>query len=220
MKKYCREDGFTILELTIVTIIFSLFLIGIYTILDTGLKAWNMGQTRTDLQSNGETVVRRMVRDITMSSKDSVTIDPNGKYIAMETPFLNGEFKYNQSETGNPYWQGYIIYYLYDDGKGNKTLYRNYMAHSERECPIPISNISSCIIPPASPTADNKPLATSVETFNVEKIKSVINIRISYRKEPIKKSKGGNIDRFSVAGTADNKGTEIFELQASVEPKN
>lgn len=179
-----------------------------------------MGQTRTDIQSNGEIIIRRMVRDITMSSKDSLTIDPNGEYISMETPFLNGEFKYNQDKTGNPYWQGYIIYYLHDDGKGQKTLYRNYMAHAERMFPVPISDINSSIIPPASPTADNKPVATNVDLFQIERISSIINIKLLYRKEPLKKSKSGSGDRFSVAGTADNKGTEIFELQASVEPKN
>lgn len=221
MKKYGKQKGFTILELGIVIAIFSLFLIAIYTILDAGVKGWNMGQTRTELQNNGEVVIKRMTREITMCSKESLSVDPNGQYVAMETPVSNGEYKYVQDKAGFTYWNGYIIYYIYKDpNTPGKTLYRNYVAHPGRITPVPLTllTIQSLTVPPSSPKAENKPVASNLKDFNVAiKLEGspVVNIKILYNKEQIKK---GEI--YSVSGTSESKGTEIFELQAAAEPRN
>jgi hypothetical protein len=212
-------------ELVVVIVVFSLFLVAIYSILDAGVKGWNMGQNRTEIQNSGEVIVKRMAHEISMCSKISLVVDPNGQYISMESSMLNGEYKYDQDNAGFPYWQAYIIYYLYKDPNGDPNtstnkLYRNYISHPARVTPVPLSNLSihSCIIPPPSPTAENKPVAINVDTFNVA-VKgadnSLVNIRLLYRKEPVKKGK-----IYSVSGTSEAKGTEIFELQASAEVKN
>jgi len=222
LKRYKKQKGFTILELGIVIAIFSLFLVAIYTILDAGMKGWNMGQTRTELQNSGEVVVRRMVREITMCSKESLSVDPNGQYIAMETPLLNGEYKYVQDKAGFTCWNGYIIYYIHKDPNTSyKTLYRNYIKTIPgRVTPVPLTilAIQSKTVPPLVPTAENKPVASNIANFNVSiKVEGspVVNIKLLYTKETVKK---GN--RYSVSGTSDSKGTEIFELQAAAEPRN
>jgi len=217
-----KQKGFTILELSVVIVIFGMFLIAIYTILDAGLKGWNLGKNRTEIQNSGEVLIRRIVRDITMGSRDSMIVDPNGTYICMETPMLNGEYKYNQDAAGFPYWQGYVLYYLYQDG-GKKTIYRNYISHPQRCSPVPLSLNSTHLAPPSVPSATHRPFATDVDKFQLTVENSfthpLVNIKIIYRKTP-EKYDPNRSGRYSIAGTAEGKGVEIFELQASAEPRN
>jgi len=219
-----RQKGFTILELSVVIIIFGMFLIAIYTILDAGLKGWNLGKNRTEIQNSGEVLVRRLVRDITMGSRDSMVVDPNGTYICMESPMLNGEYKYNQNAAGFPYWHGHVLYYLYrDPNDGKKTIYRNYISHPQRSSPVPLSLISTHMIPPSVPSATHRPFASDVDKFQITLEDSfthpLVNIKIVYRKTPERYDPNSS-GKYSVAGNAEGKGVEIFELQASAEPRN
>ncbi len=219
-----KQKGFTILELSVVIVIFGMFLIAIYTILDAGLKGWNLGKNRTEIQNSGEVLIRRLVRDITMGSRDSMVIDPNGTYICVESPMLNGEYKYNQDTAGFPYWQGHILYYLYlDPGTGKKTIYRNYISHPQRISPVPLKPGISNMTPPSIPSATHRPFASDVDNFQITLEDSfthpLVNIKIIYRKTPEKYDPNSS-GRYSVSGTAEGKGVEIFELQASAEPRN
>jgi len=218
-----RKKGFTILELSVVIVIFGMFLIAIYTILDAGLKGWNLGKNRTEIQNSGELLIRRLVRDITMGSKDSMVIDPNGTYICMETPMLNGEYTYDPNEAGLPYWHGHVLYYLYLNGDGKNTIYRNYISHPRRRTPVPLGYLSTYMTPPSTPSATHRPFASDVDKFEIKLVASlthpVVNIKIIYRKTPGKYDPNSS-GRFSISGTSEGKGVEIFELQASAEPKN
>ena len=232
-KKFlCKDNGFTIAELALVIVIFSFILIGIYTILDAGLKSWNIGQKRTDIQNNGEIILRRMVRELSIASQRSLVLDTAGRvrpegdtvheHIAFEIPVRDGEFKYQKDKFGTPLWEGYVLYYLYidpanpDDTTISKKLYRRYIDHTESAMPVPVRNISSYLTVPANPSPDHKEIATNVDTFDVTRDGFIIKIRLGYKKS-ISTREGKN---YSIAGTSNSKGTEYFELQASVEPKN
>ena len=234
---FCRkkEKAVTMVELAIVSIVFSLFLVAVYSILDAGLKSWNMGQTRTDLQNSGQVVIRRMVRELTMASQRGLVMAPAydrtgaggegvvHEYIAFETPIKDAAFAYQEDNFGTPLWQGYILYYVLPQGdpgvNSPQTLYRRYIPHTtERTMPTPILNITSKLIegpcPSTEPGPDPVPLAASIDTFDVIRDGFIVQIKIIYKEVP-----EGEGPHYSVAGTAD-KGTETFELQASVEPKN
>jgi len=211
--------GFTLLELGLVIVLYSFIMLAVYTILDAGLKGWNIGHRRSDLQGNGEIVLRRMVRELSMSSLSSVIIDPNCQSVCFETPVLNGEYTYNQTETGIPYWNGYIIYY-----KNNDRLYRHYMDHPQRTSPqIYIPVIDDMTSPDDnSATPKHKAVLANVEKFNIDVKDNIVNIKFLCRKLQTKQHKNPNqdISRYSVSGTSENKGIELGEMQASVEPKN
>jgi len=221
-----KKTGLTVVELAMVIFIFSFFLIGIYVVLDGGLKAWNMGQTRTDLQNTGIIVLRRMVRELSTASNSSLIVDPNGEYVIMETPIKDADFTYNNEKTGYPWWQGYITYYIYSPDPGNipYTLYRKYELHEDggvltpRNVPIPkriVNPYTEFKMPPVPSVPNHKPVASNLDNFSVARDGHILNITMKYRK----KAKGEDRTGFSVAGTAD-KGSETFEIQASVVPKN
>jgi len=213
MKKTC-EKGHTLEEMLIVGLIFSFFLLGIYTVLDSGIKSWNIGQTRTDLQGNGEILLKRIVHEISLSSKESIVIDTvNKKYIAMETACHNNEFKYDPNELGCPIWQGYIIYYLHSD----KKIYRRFEPLTKpNTSPVPLMNVTSYLVPPSSTQPNHKIVASNVDKFKVERSGSIINITLACFKHI---SPGSTGNRFSVVGVKENA-KETLELISSVEPKN
>ena len=217
-----NKKAFTIVELSITVIIFSFFMVAIYTIFDAGMKAWNMGRTRTDLQNNGEIILKRLIRELSSASQESLVLDPDGEYISFESPLKNGDFAYDPNNGGTPLWQGNIIYYSSVDPVNNnkKILYRRYLSYPAERClPSPMQDLvltgKLAESPPMNPLPDFRPVASGIDTFFVSKNKSIINLKIIYSKE----AKGANKKNYSVSGTGD-KGNEIFELQASVVPKN
>jgi len=217
-----NKNCFTIVELSITVIVFSFFMIAIYTIFDAGMKAWNMGRKRTDLQNNGEIVLRRLIRELSSASQESLVLDSDGEYISFESPMKKSDFAYDPNNGGTPLWQGTIIYYSSSDPVNNnkKILYRRYLSYSgERSFPSPLLAIDLTYklaeTPPPEPLPDFKPVASGLGTFFVSKNKSIINLKIIYSKE----AKGSNRNIYSLSGTAD-KGNETFELQASVVPRN
>ena len=222
MRNFYSDKGFTILELTVVIIIFLLFLIAVYTILDAGLDAWNIGKNRSDIQNSGEIFIRRIVKEISMACKDSLIIDNSTyHYIVMETPLRNGEYAYDPIFGGSPLWEGYIIYFAFNESN-SKTIYRRYMAHNENSMATPINIINpadffkpSYSPPPPADSYTQKPVLTSVDTFDLSQDNGIINIKVVSRKEPQRKGK-----IYSVSGTSKSKGTEIFELQTSAFPRN
>jgi len=231
-----KKGGFSIAELAIVIAIFSFILVAIYTILDSGLKAWNIGEKRTDLQNNGEIILRRMVHEMSIASQRSLVLDISGhersagdivhEYICFESPVKDGEFKYQKDKFGTPVWHGYIIYYVHEQDTDTdpnginipKKLYRRYIDHGERAMPVPVSNIESLLTVPSSPSPEHREIATNVDTFDVTRDGFIVKIKLAYRKAITDRKQEGT--NYSISGTANNKGTDYFELQASVEPKN
>jgi prepilin-type N-terminal cleavage/methylation domain-containing protein len=217
MKKYLifSKKGFTLTEMMMVSIIFSFFLLGIYTILDSGIKLWNLGKTRTDVQNSGIIVIRRIVRELSTSTRKTLTIDPDGEYIGMATPMKNGEVKCNQLNLSYPCWQGNIIYYF-----NNNKLYRHYIEYLQMSTvPLPVTDIASAILPPTEPQNNHKVVSDNIDKFNVTMDGFIVNIKMVYKKSGaiIENQKNSN---YSVTDTTSNKGIETFELQAAVEPKN
>lgn len=223
MKRDLKKNfkGISLIELILVIIIFSSFMLGVYTVMDAGMKAWNMGSNRTDIQNAAMILVKRMVREISVASSYSVTVDEaHGDYIAFETPVKNGTYAYNKNTGGTPWWQGYIMYYSYPLNSPDKIrkLYRIYDSHSvERGVPIPVYiTFPDSMFAPSASYDENKLLLENVETFEITREGNIVNIKLVL----IKEGKRQDTKAHSVAGTSQEERAEIFEVQAAVMPNN
>ncbi len=134
---FSKNKGLTLLEVSIVIAIYSLFLIAFYTILDVGLKGWKIGAVRADLQSTSEIIVDRMKGDQENASSLTIEVnEPNGPvpYVCIDTPLYNGDLQLDPN-TQAPLWQGHILYYtLYDPSDkdfNTSILYRRYVPHKK-----------------------------------------------------------------------------------------
>ena len=108
---FSKYKGITLLEVSVVIAIYSLFLIAFYTVLDVGLKGWKIGAVRADLQSTSEIIVDRMKGDQENASSLTVQVnEPNGliPYVCVDTPLYNGEIQIDPN-TQAPLWQGHIL---------------------------------------------------------------------------------------------------------------
>ncbi len=132
-----KKSGVTILELVISCIVFSLFLFAAYSVLDLGLKSWQMGETKSDLHQKAEIVLNRIIRDFRETNIMTVQIDSDtsstgySQYICVETPVKSdtGTFESDLYNVGSAKWQGYVIYYIYPmyPAGGKKDLYRRFI---------------------------------------------------------------------------------------------
>ena len=55
-----KYRGITIVELIVVTFIFSLFMMGIYTALEVGMKSWQLGEAKADVYQNAQAILYRI----------------------------------------------------------------------------------------------------------------------------------------------------------------
>lgn len=113
-KKNYNLKGHTIIELMVVAIVFSLFLLGITTVMDAGLKSWNMVDIKSEVQQETLITVKTLSRDLRLSDRPTAIIGGAGEeYAVFESPVAEGGiFKYDE-ETGYPEWQAYILYYTF-----------------------------------------------------------------------------------------------------------
>ncbi|MEQ8186772.1 MAG: hypothetical protein ABRQ39_02275 [Candidatus Eremiobacterota bacterium] len=215
---YKKRAGMTIVEMAVATIVFSLFLMGLYAAIDVGLKSWQMGQSSSEIQQSGEMVVQRIISELTMTNIESVFI---GNYsISFESAVDKNQFKIDNDSIGNPLWQAHIIYFTFPDPNSSapvppegRTLYRRYEAHIQYDFPS-ILELNT----PLSPTGDKdkeKKLSSGLDRVIFERKNNIIMVNLIYEKN-IRKNASVN---FSTV-TNSNAGNEKFELRTSVEPKN
>ena len=137
-----KMTGLTLAEISVVILLFSLFMIVIYSTLDVGFKMWKIGEVKGDLQTRGEILVRRITMEIKNANIYAIvvneTTDPNSTYYST-TPYLcfdtashNGTLQFDK-DSGDLMWQGFIFYYALDDPDkaGHKILYRRYVPHNK-----------------------------------------------------------------------------------------
>ncbi|HPZ07843.1 MAG TPA: hypothetical protein PL110_07010 [Candidatus Eremiobacteraeota bacterium] len=230
--------GLTLLEICIVMVIFFLFLFAFYATMDVGLKNWKIGEVRSDIQSTGEMVLKRLMTELANSNAVAISVnDPNdpNSYICFETPIANGLF-HNDPTTGDIYWQGYVLYFVLKDESdkdyNTSILYRRYIPHNTKPDYISYDRTAATLLEGINSKL-NKTL-TVEEVTHGESIKkichrvssakfihndvdSIVKIEIAFQ-ENLRKSKGANVS-FSATGN-DNTGTERFVVKSSVKPKN
>lgn len=215
-----RNQGHTIMELMIGTIVFVLFLGAIFATLDVGLKSWQIGEVRSDLQQSGEVAMKRLVGELLHSNAVSVQTGPDNEFIVFETAVSpdDAEFKRDIMDLGAPEWQAYVAYYAVEDPDNTSSLilYRNY---KKRDLPgtttrkLTQYEIDSELCNPVLST--NKVLARNLEEVKFEKSGKIITITFVYKKH----IRSNASVAFSPGGGSE-KGTEHFEIKSSVEPKN
>ncbi len=233
LKKLFKKTAVTLLELMIVVGIFFLFLIAFYATMDVGLKQWKIGEVRSDLQTTGEWVMRRMVSELQNSSSVAIyatydPADPNDTTcLVFETPIFNSSVQ-SSSTTGDLYWQGHILYYTLSDPSDTeydtKILYRRFVPHSAT---LPVTDRTAAtllddattasylnITPPASP-GTFRVVCDSLTRVCFEHNGCIVNIQMEFM-ENIRKSDDARVS----FQTGHDLGTDRFVLKNSIKPKN
>lgn len=108
------DKGHSVLELFIAIIIFSLLMVLLMAVFDTGLKSWNTIEMKSDVQQKSLLSIDLLRKDLMFSDKSTLQIGGEGyEYIIMESAIgEDREFSFNHSN-GSPQWQSYILYYTY-----------------------------------------------------------------------------------------------------------
>ncbi|MEQ8169094.1 MAG: hypothetical protein ABRQ38_09375 [Candidatus Eremiobacterota bacterium] len=211
-----NTKGYNLLELTIGIAIFFLFMTGIYSSFDVGLKSWQIGNTRSELQQSAEVAMKRLLSELIISTPVSIQMSPD-KYIAFESPVnpVEAKFERDESDLGIPLWQNHIIYYvLPEDGDSTKyILYRNFQTRTPSRTPQKILNPELMCLSKGS--ANIKVLARNLSGVKFEKSGNVINITFKYKKRI-----ASNASVAFSSGGDKNKGIEELEIKNSVEPRN
>ncbi len=216
---YKFKSGMTIVEMAVATIVFSLFLVGLYGAIDVGLKSWQIGQSSSEVQQSGEMVVQRIINDLTMTNIESVFIQDYS--ISFESAFDNHQFQIDNDLIGNPLWQGHIIYFTFPDPNSSqpvpaegRTLYRKYSSHSQTDFPS-ILTLNTSLVTPSGDVNIEKKISTGLDRIVFQRKRNIIMLNLTYKKN-IRKNASVNF----ATGANNDSGNETFELRASVEPKN
>jgi len=227
-QKYVKSQkkyGLTILELVIASIVFCLFFAAVYATMDIGLKSWQLGESKTNIQQRVEILLNRIVKEVIFSNIFSLQIfnssDPNNpSYLCFETAINknNNEFTVDRSSTGMgcPVWQGNILYYLQKDGKdaSRKNIYRQFV---DRDNPSiqplklsPITNFTSDIS-----SSKVRTVVKDIYSMELSIDENILTVKVSF-KEHIR-------SHTSVAfspGLDSRKGVEIITMKSVVKVKN
>lgn len=62
-----NKKGFTLIELTIVIVLFIILSIALFWTFVAGLKIWNSGKNRSDIRQGGNWAIERMVRELSQA---------------------------------------------------------------------------------------------------------------------------------------------------------
>jgi len=213
------KAGMTVVEMAVATIVFSLFLMGLYAAIDVGLKSWQIGQSSSEIQQSGEMVMQRIIGDLTMTNIESVSVQDYS--ISFESAFDNYQFQIDNDFIGNPVWQGHIIYFTCPDPNSHqpvpaegRTLYRKYISHIPSDYPS-LLTLTAALVTPTGDINVEKKISTGLDRILFQRKTNIIMINLTYAKN-IRKNASVNFS----AGRNDGTGNETFELRASVEPKN
>jgi hypothetical protein len=236
-----KEKAVTLIELMMVISMFMLFLLAFYATMEVGLKSWKIGEVRSDIQTSGETVMKRITGEL--QNADSIALnvytpsDPNepNAYICFETPVYEGKIQC-EPNSGDPLWQGYVIYYTLndstDDSFNTKILYRRYIPHNTsspykstgRTAASLLSGITdklavSLTVSEQEEGQEIKRICKRIIYSKFQQSGSIINIELGFV-ENIRKSKNARVAFAPGGNNAVNSGTERFVIKNSVNPKN
>jgi hypothetical protein len=235
-----KWTGITLVEICVVTGIYSLFILTFYATMDVGLKSWKMGEVKADMKTTAACVLKRITDEIEKSDDVTITayspVDPDkDSYICFETPVYRGEIQY-ASGKGSLLWQGHILYYTLDENKkeGNlktKILYRRYIPHNKtspyksdnRLFPTLLSYIKNYTDDRILTEEDCKEgqtlrrLCNKISTATFKELYGNVNIELTF-KENLRNSTDAKV---SIESMGNNSlCTETYFIKASVKAKN
>jgi len=225
------ENVFTILELVISCIVFSLFLFAAYAALDIGLKSWQLGETKSDLHQRAEIVLNRITKDFNSSNYRSVQIDNNGnpdelnEFICFETPFnkADNSFEIDSGNFASPVWQGYILYYISPRIKvvplaSERNIYRRF-EEKPSPCiyPSPLTDsLTSLSIYLNDTSGDNiRTIVQDIYSIDFDSRGNVLVVNVYFKKHI-----RSNASVSFSPGPDATSGTEILKMSASVRAEN
>jgi len=210
------QKAYSLLEITIGMVIFFLFMTGIYASFDVGLKSWQIGNTRSELQQSAEVAMKRLMTELIISTPVSIQM-VSDKYIAFESAVdpVEAKFKRDESDLGVPLWQNHIIYYILPEVNDSSKyiLYRNFQTRTPSQTPQKL--LSPELMCLSTGNNNIKVLARNLSGANFEKSGNVINVTFKYRKRV-----NSNASVAFSSGGDKSKGIEELEIKNSVEPRN
>ena len=123
----CRQAGisaFSLIELMIVTLIFTIIIGAAYSMMTTGTTNWHSGSVKIELQEDGRQVVTMMANELSESAFDKITIGAGGTSITFQVPVdetagadrwedtdadgIDDFFLENSMVAGNVQWGAYM----------------------------------------------------------------------------------------------------------------
>ncbi len=238
MKKKFSNSGLTLIEIIVVILIFSLFMLVIYSTIDLGFKLWKLGEVSSDIQTKSESVLRRIFTELRNANSSAIVFnepdDPNSlyhsdtPYLCFDTPLSGGEVQYKQ-DSGDILWQGFILYYALEDPDDTamKILYRRYIPHNpsyphySTDCLTPgLADPNDAldwitVRPPLAVTGDGQSLSicSKISDVKFDYKSCTVKIEMEFR-EKIKRSKGAKVT------FEGGDSTYKFRLETSVKPVN
>jgi len=81
-----KNRGFTLVELMVTMLIFSIIIATMFGVLSVGRQSWYTGSTQVDLQQETRKAMGRMVKELRKTGSDHVTIDNGGARITFQVP--------------------------------------------------------------------------------------------------------------------------------------
>jgi len=134
--------GFTLIELMIVILIFSIMLGAAYSVLTMGRTSWQTGDIQIELQQEARNAMDQMVKELRESGRNTISniyqfVDPINGEQHQAISFASGRGNPNDpaeddlhtnndyfhlDASGNPSWRSLIIYCIYQASGGQKQL--------------------------------------------------------------------------------------------------
>lgn len=216
--------GVTLLELVIVSFVFSLFLIGVYATLDMGMKTWQMGEVKSDVYLKARIALNNIIRDFAETSWLTTNIhgvSPDyNEYLSFGTAINSstGAFEPDPSNC-KPKWQGHIIYFIYQDSTGKKQdLYRRFIPVSPPTT-HPIALTEAQILAAINRNEPGQEVLRTVakDIYDIEFDTKNASLLITLTFKEHIRTEASVI--FSPGGDS-RKGTEVLEMTTSVTPRN
>ncbi len=227
-KKILCTGGMTILELVISVIVFGLFLLAVYATMNVGLKSWQLGESKSDLNQKAEVTLQRILRDIKYTNMISMQIENYGEpnmindFICFESPvnFTQGTFKVDYKNVGLPVWQGHILYYTKepDFSSAKKDLFRKFQPRPNPSIyPLTLTKTLTGLNIYINDTSGSNisTVAKDIYSIDFDRYGTKITVAVCFKKH-IRTEASVSFEPGSSAET----GIEVVELKASVNPSN
>lgn len=145
-----KDHGFTMVELLVVVLIFTVISIAIFGVLLTGRQSWYAGNTQIELQEESRKAMRIMVKDLRESKGSTVSdiyqfTDPingekhqaisfasargNPSDSADDGVHANNDYFHLDSSSSEPSWRSLVVYCTYQTSSGQNQL-RKYVDYN------------------------------------------------------------------------------------------
>ncbi|MBM3211297.1 prepilin-type N-terminal cleavage/methylation domain-containing protein [Candidatus Poribacteria bacterium] len=126
IKKMSYDNGFSLTELLIATVVASISIVGIFSLTTVMEKNYKASIKVSNMYDQSRIAMERMFKEISETSNDTITIQSNAISFASARD-VNGNFIYKDYtwvlKSIRPSWQKAIVYYLHGDSN-KKKLYR------------------------------------------------------------------------------------------------